>query len=385
MKNKHEHRHIVHIITGLSDGGAEAVLYRLCTADTLHRHSVVSLMDEGKYGRLLRDAGVTVHALNMSQGKLRLKPLLRLWRLLRSMRPDIVQTWMYHADLIAGVMARAAGVRNVFWNIRQADLAPGASKRSTVLVAKISALLSARIPVRIISCAEEATKSHVKLGYNREKFKVIPNGYHLKQFRPDTHVREGLRAQWRVAPETPLLGMVARFHPQKDHNNLITALSLLKDRGVSFRCVLVGRALNGDNQGLVEQIGRSNLDDEILLLGQRNDIPDVMNALDIHVLSSLTEGFPNVIAEAMACGTPCVSTDVGDAALIVGDTGWVVPARKPEALADAIQKAIESREGEVAWRKRQHAARRRIEENFSIEVMVNSYHEAWSEASPNRR
>ncbi len=116
----------------------------------------------------------------------------------------------------------------------------------------------------------------------------------------------------------------------------------------------------------------------LALLGQRNDIPAVMNALDIHVLSSATEGFPNVIAEAMACGTPCVTTNVGDAASIVGDTGWVVPPTNSEALAEAIIAALDERKNQCAWRRRQIAARERIRENFDIQVMVKAYNDLWS-------
>jgi glycosyltransferase involved in cell wall biosynthesis len=172
---------------------------------------------------------------------------------------------------------------------------------------------------------------------------------------------------------------VGRFDPQKDHVNLLAALAYIQRQGVDLACVLVGTGLDADNTPLLQQIEQAGLQSRVRLLGRRNDISAVMNALDVHVLSSSAEAFPNVLAEAMACGTPCVTTDVGDAPLIVGDTGWVVPPRNAEALADAIESAL-SVKSDPGWNERKHAARLRIEQNFSIERMVAAYNEVWREA-----
>ena len=329
---------ILHIITGLSDGGAEAVLYRLCTHDTQNRHVVVSLMDLGKYGPLLQAAGVAVHGLGMPRGRVTPGGLLCLWRLLRAQRPDVVQTWMYHADLIGGVVARLAGVPAVCWGLRNTALEPGASTRSTIWVARLCAWLSRPVPRAIVSCSREAVRVHRALGYAAEKFVVISNGYDLTRFTPDVDARQRLRTAWGIDDGMPLIGMVARLDPQKDHATLIAALARLAQAGTAFRCVLVGGGVDAGNAALREAIGTAGLHAFVRLLGRRDDIPAVMNALDLHVLSSRGEAFPNVLAEAMACGTPGVTTDVGDAALIVGDTGWVVPPRDTDALARALEK-----------------------------------------------
>lgn len=371
---------VLHIITGLNDGGAEAVLYRLCTRDQAGEHVVVSMMDEGKYGPLLRQAGIPVHVLNMPRGQLRPGALVKLWRIVRAARPDVVQTWMYHADLIGGVVARLAGVRAVVWGIHHTTLEPGKSRRSTIWVARLLARLSRRVPRRIVECAERAAEVHAALGYCREKMVVIPNGYDLTQLRPDAAARARLRAEWGVDAAAPLIGMVARFDPQKDHANLLHALQRPAGEGVSFRCVLVGTGMTPDNQALVEHIAAAGLQDRVMLLGRRDDIPAVMNALDVHVLSSSAEAFPNVLAEAMACGTPCVTTDVGDAAAIVGETGWVVPPCDPAALADALGAALTELQAPDRWPARQQRARSRVADAFSIEAMVGRYHAVWGEA-----
>ena len=179
----------------------------------------------------------------------------------------------------------------------------------------------------------------------------------------------------------PLLGLVARFDPQKDHLNLICALGLLKQSSRDFRCLLIGGGMTSANADLIAWLDTHNIRAEVPLLGQRSDIPSVMNALDVHVLSSsFGEAFPNVLCEAMACGTPCVTTDVGDAGLIVAKTGWVVPARSAVALAQAMTAAIEQLVADpLAWEHRQNEARLRILNNFSIEKMVDSFNLTWVE------
>lgn len=354
------------------------MLFRLCTADTTHRHSVVSLLDHGKYGEPLRQSGVDVYTLGLGRGRLNVGSLVALWRIIRRINPDLVQTWMYHADVIGGIAARAAGIRNILWNIRHTVLDPRYSKRSTILLARLSAVLSRWVPKKVVLCAHAAVEPHIRLGYVAEKFVVIPNGYDLRRFFPDTSARARLRAEWGVPERISLLGMVGRFHPEKDHQNLIKALASVRASGRNFRCVLVGRGLEDTNEELINMLIRHELRDQVILAGPRNDIPNVMNAIDIHVLSSATEGFPNVLAEAMACGTPCVTTDVGDAGLIVGETGWVVPPRDADALTNAIKKALAEREHDSSWVQRQVHARRRITESFSLDAMVKAYHQAWA-------
>ena len=303
---------IVHIITGLNNGGAEGVLYRLVTYDQANEHIVISMMDAGKYGPLLLEKGLDLYCLNMSAGKVSPKSTLKLYKLIKTINPDIVQTWMYHADFIGGLAAKAAGVKKIFWNLRHSNFDSNHTKSSTIKIAKLNAKLSTIIPKRIISCAQGGVKAHADLGYNKKKIVVIGNGYDLSTFKIDDDSRDLIRNELNLG-QKPVIGMVGRYDPQKNHKGLIEALKFVKEKGYAFDLVLIGRDLNDKNEILLEQIKKAGLYDETFLLGQRNDIPSIMNALDIHVLSSsYGEGFPNVIAEAMACGTPCIATDVGD-------------------------------------------------------------------------
>lgn len=372
--------HICHIISGLDDGGAEAVLYRLCRNDNRHRHTVISMRDAGKYGPLLNAAGVTVRCLEMPRGRVTIVSLLRLWRLLRGReRPDLVQTWMYHADLLGGMFAYFARIRCVCWGIHHTSLEPDKSKSTTILIAKLCAWLSKWVPQKIICCAHKAADAHAALGYDASKLVIIPNGYELAVFQPNPTARERLRAEWNLSDSLPLIGMVGRFHPMKDHAGLIAALERVAAAGMDFHCLLVGAGMEETNPALKDSIDSAGLGDRVHLLGRRDDIPSVMCALDIHVLSSFGEAFPNVLAEAMACGTPCVTTDVGDAAMIVGETGWVTSPGQPEALAGAIIQALQARHNQTTWDERCAAARARIQENFSVEMMAQRYSQIWED------
>ena len=368
---------ILNIIVGLNDGGAEGILYRLCLYDKNYKHIVISLMDEGKYGPLLKEAGIEVYCLNMPAGRFTFTGLYKLFKLIRKSNPNIVQTWMYHADLIGGVVARLAGVKNVFWNIRHTKLEPGKSKRSTIFIAKLCAMLSKRVPVGIVCCAEKAREVHTLIGYDTSKMTVIANGYDPSILCAIPNSQAQLNKE--LGDVFPAIGMVARFDPEKEHFDLLEAFLIVKKKGLPHKLVLVGYKINTSNIALIEKIESLKLKNEVLLLDQRRDIPTIMSSLDLHVLSSSSEAFPNVLAEAMACNTPCVTTDVGEAAHIVGDTGWVVKPKNPQALADAILIALNELQSDPStWVNRKVACRKRIVNNFSIETMVGKYHQVWT-------
>lgn len=382
--NNDRRMRIVHIITSLASGGAQAILTTLVLKTrTDVEHTVVSMLDDGVHGETLRDRGVNVIALNMERGRITIGSFFSLLRILHSARPDVVQTWMYHADLLGGVAARLSGHMGIVWGIRHSDLNVGCNRTMTRGVARFCALLSRWIPALIACCSEEAARVHQNLGYRGDKFRIIPNGYDLSAFRPDGAARARVRSEWRIEKQELLIGLVGRWNAHKDHANLCRALSLLTAGGMPFRCVLVGPNMTKANPDVLALLRGSGLENRTILAGRRIDIPAVMNALDIHVLSSVGEAFPNVVAESMACGTPCVVTDVGDAALIVQHPGWVVPPRDPTALAKAIERAVSDvrREGRDAIGNR---CRERIATDFSLEKMVTAYKTLWTEVNRKR-
>jgi glycosyltransferase involved in cell wall biosynthesis len=377
-------RRIVHIITGLSRGGAESVLYRLinATRDSWDA-SVISLADDGFYGAALRAAGVSVLCCRMHEAGQAIPGFLRLLRFVRRSRPDVVQTWMYHADLLGGVAARLTGCSTVLWGIRNLRFYRGRVSWSARTASRLCAWLSRSVPVAIVSCSAQAAEEHSRRGYAGEKMLVIPNGYDCRQLRPDSPAGNALRSAWAVAPDEFLIGMVARWDPLKDHANLLAALKPLMAEDSRVRCVLVGPGMEAGNAGLNQLLERYALRSRVVLAGPRDDVCAVMNALDLHVLSSASEAFPNVVAEAMACGTPCVVTDIGDAAAIVGEHGWCVPPGDSPALCQAMQAAVTRLSSSDAESLRA-ACRARIVQKFSQESMAAAYATAWSDAIGSR-
>jgi glycosyltransferase involved in cell wall biosynthesis len=373
---------VLHIITDFNDGGAQAVLYRFIIADKQNTHQVISLMSIGWYGERLAKLGIPVYALDMPKSRLTRHGIVKLYRLIRQIDPDTIQTWMYHSDLIGSVVARSAGKKAVIWGIHNSDLDPTQTAFTTRAIVRVCAFLSGSIPRKIISCSEEGVRVHTALGYQPQKMVTIPNGYDVSEFAPNTNSRQELRQQWQIADGTTLFGLVARWNPQKDHANLIAALAHLQTLTASpWHCVMVGSKIGAENQDLVALLDRYQVRDRVTLLGIRDDIPAVMNALDLHVLSSAYgEAFPNVVAEAMACETPCIVTAVGDAALIVGDTGWVVPSSDAIRLGEAMAEAIDLMSDLPAWKERQAKCRQRIEANFSVQNMVVKYTDVWNKA-----
>jgi len=372
---------LLHIITDLGQGGAEAILYRLvyATHDSIE-HSVVSLHGEGFYAPKLRELGVKVEVLNMPKGRLTVNGLKKLKRYLKENKPDLIQTRMVHADLVGGVVARMVGSTPVVWAVHATELGDFKKTWKTRFIRRICALLSHWIPSAIITDAQGAKQLHISLGYSRNKFTVIPNGVDLSKFRQNDEEREKLRSEWNVPSELVLLGFVARWDPLKDHRNLLKALSILNKQQCQFQCVLVGNGMDSNNSDLRSMIEKYELNDKVLLAGPRSDVINVMNALDVHVLSSCSESLPVVLIEAMACATPCVATNVGDVNFVIGEEGWVVPPADSEALAKALHKAISEANDVTEWRKRKVRCRNRIVEKFSSEFMIDAYKEVWEKA-----
>ena len=369
---------VFHIIVGLNNGGAESVLYRICANIKHVKHVVVSLTDLGYYSTHLRSIGVPVHALYLTPSFISLFKLLTLIKLLRRYKPAIVHTWMYHADLIGGVISRLCGVRNVFWNIRS-GLDSSSTKLSTRVFIYICALFSYFIPSRIFCCSHASQLSHIALGYSRSRFILVQNGYDTNFYSPcSISVQQEFLESCSIKQPYPLiLGMVARFDPFKDHPTLFHALHYLKLSKLTFVCVLVGSGIDSSNSELCDLLSQYNLNDSVVLLGEQSNIPLIMSSLDLHILSSYSEAFPNVLAEAMACGTPCVSTDVGDASLILGKNGYIVPPSDPLSLSQAVLSFSNLTPSQKLSLSR--SSRKHICNQFSLDVMIREYSAAYTD------
>jgi len=363
---------IVHIINGLKGGGAENTLYKICKHDSNNTHIIISLTKNGKYFLLLKNLKIKVYSIDIKS-----YPIIKFFnliKLIRQIKPDIVQTWLVHSDFIGGVASKLAGINQIIWNIRYSKLERGTAKLKTILLIKILSKLSFVIPKMIVVVSKSALRNCKDIGYSNHKLRLIQNGYDLSIIQSDK-IKIDYRKKYRIKKNVPIIGSVARYDPTKDHENLLNSLSILKKKKISFFCILIGSNIN--NKYLIEKVKKLDLENFVKLLGNSNKVLRSLRGLDIHILSSKTEGFPNVVAEAMACGTPCVVTDVGDAAIIVGKTGWIVPPKNSIKLANIIEKAL-SEVGNKSWKKRCYEAKLRIKKKFEISKMVKSYNEIWS-------
>ncbi len=370
MKNKFR---LYFVITGLGTGGAEMMLYKVLSG--INREifdlKVVSLMDTTTLRDKFEQINIPVEVLGMPRGIPDPRGLFRLVRLFRKERPDLVQTWMYHADLLGGLAAKMAGNIPVVWNTRHSNLDPRLDKWTTILTAKLCGFISPFLPRKIICCAEKARETHVAIGYDPQKMIVIHNGFDLSQFRPDGKAREKIQRELSIAPDAVVIGLVARYHPHKDHKNFLEAAELLIKRRQNVHFLLCGLGVDHENKEIGKELQGKNLGASLHLLGIRNDMPTITAAFDIATSASCTEAFSNAIGEAMACGVPAVVTDVGDSAFIVGNTGKVVPPGKPEELSRAWQEMIDI--GKEEREKLGDLARERVQALFSLETIVGKY------------
>lgn len=362
------------IITGLNTGGAEMMLLKMLErlSPTKFSPRVISLTDIGPIGQRIQSLGIPVTALGMQRGIPNPFDLLRLVRLLQRNKPDIVHTWMYHADLFGGIAARLAGIPVVIWHIHHSDLSKQNTKAMTKLVANLCARLSHTVPNSILSCSKISQDIHSALGYAPDKFVVIPNGYDIENFQPNVEVHESVRKELKIAADTPLVGLIARFDPQKNHTGFFEAAGYLHQKRPDVHFLLAGSNIENTNEALMTAIHKAKVNHVTHLLGLREDIPRLMPSLDLLVsASSYGEAFPMVLGEAMGCGVPCVVTDVGDSAYIVGNTGKVVAPDDMLGLAKALDSLLKLSTTEHFQLGQQ--ARLRIVENFEISNVVNLY------------
>lgn len=360
------------MITGLSTGGAERALYNVLAEGLAQRFesAVISLLDEGTIGGPIRELGVPVYGLHIRRGLPTPGAVGRLWRRLRAFRPDIIQGWMYHGNLVASVaVCLAPGRPALAWNIRHSLYDLKAEKPLTRQVIRANRLLSGAVDA-IIYNSHLSCSQHESFGFQNSRAVVIPNGFDLQRLRPDLATGMAVRQELGLPRDATVIGHVARFHPMKDHVSFLRAAVQVARQYPSTRFLLVGRDVSPDNATLAGIVPPELLE-RFVFTGQRSDPHRLMQAMDVFCSSSNSESSPNVLGEAMACGVPCVTTDVGDSAAIVGDTGFVVPPADWRALASKMERMVcmNPEQRRVMGR----AARERIQSHYGLSSVVAQY------------
>ncbi|HYZ47277.1 MAG TPA: glycosyltransferase [Sphingomonas sp.] len=326
----------LHVITGLNVGGAETMLAKLIEQGVGPlEQRVLTLLPPGAIGRRVRRAGADIVSLDLARGFP--SPLIaaRLMRLVRSADPDLIQGWMYHGNLAASFARLVRPGVPAVWNVRHSLASIDHEKPATRVLLRLSAAIS-RGADAIIYNSHAAARQHEAIGYSSARTTVIPNGFDCDRFRPRGDAKRLLGDRLGIDPSGLLVGMVARHHPMKDHPSLVRAIARCREAGLDLHLLLVGDGFESARPELVNAIAALP-PDRVTQLPARDDVADWLPGLDILALSSAWgEGFPNILGEAMACGVPCVATDVGDSKRILGDAGLSTPASDSEALAAAI-------------------------------------------------
>lgn len=365
---------VLHLITTLESGGAQAMLANLVTGKNSGRgvaHAVVEMTAGGEYGERIQQCGIALHSLGMTRGRTSAAAAGRFVQLLRRERPSIVQTWLYHADLLGLLTVPVLRVP-VVWNVRCAWHV-GIDGFAPRMCARLS-----RLPAAVVVNSRAGEAVHRGVGYRPRRWCLIPNGFDLGVFRPDELARVRVRAELGLPADAILIGIIGRWDPNKDHATFLAAAAVLSRQRGDVHFVLAGEGLSSGNAAVSALIGADpQLPQRVHLLGRRADVSAVTAALDIASCTSIGEGFPNVVGEAMAAAVPCVSTDVGDAAQLVGDAQLIVPTRNPAALAAVWSRLLSM--DRAALRAKGMVGRARICQHYSLSSVISQYESLYAE------
>lgn len=369
---------VLHVLPGLAVGGTEMALLRLVGSTSGIEHRVVTLTSHDALQPDFENLGVRVDSLRMSRNPLTWFRVVKLRKFVSEFGPDVVQSWLYAADIALLFTGGGKNVRRI-WNIRQSETRLINGQGHIYLMQRVAAFLSKILPDEIIYCGKAAQLAHQRIGYSKSKFAVIPNGIDDDKYRADEVARAAVRNELGIADNAFLFGLVGRYDPLKNQQLLLNAFAAVAAQREQAALVLAGRGINNENVDLTKIIQQYNLAGKVQLLGPRSDIPRLLAALDCHVLTSTSEGWPNVLAEAMACEVYCISTPVGDAPTILEGCGTILGDYETDSLVSAMLDAVDmsgERRDDFARR-----ARKRVKTEFSLEQFSRRYQALYSAAA----
>ena len=373
---------IVHIITSLDIGGAEKALVSLLTELKKNKKNfiptvVICLKDKGYYYNHIKNLKIKIYCLNMLPNKINFFKQYILYKIVKNENPDIIQTWMYHSDLVGGMAALLANVKIKIWTIHNYNISIKALGLQTRLVVFLCSILSHFLPTKIISVSKAAIEKHKQIGFNSKKFIHVPLGY-----KKSKNLKIGKSNTSKV--RKIIFGSISRWNVQKNHKFMLESFGKFKKKGYkNFMIYLAGKELNYNNKELLKIIKDNDLNKEVVLFDWIEDTSSFLAKIDVHVLTSIGEAFPNVICEAMLSRIPCISTNVGDVVNIIGPTGWIFEVNNYIGLENILISIFQEIDDDNIWNIRKKIARERIVNNFGIDLMMQNYYQVWKPSSKN--
>ncbi|MDF1757026.1 MAG: glycosyltransferase [Legionellaceae bacterium] len=364
---------IIHVINSLELGGSETSLFRLIRASRdNYQIYVIVLGNQGYYSQKIAEMNIPIYYLDIQKSPI--KAYLKLLSHMKKIKPDVVQTWLYHSDLIGGMAAKFCRVKKIIWGIRCEGVG---LKKNTRLIKYICARFSKLIPSAIITNSEKSIQNHIQAGYEAETIRLIHNGFDSKEIFPEKKKSRRYLHRHNLPDNAIVIGSLARFHKNKDYFNLIKAIKLVEDTNPHVYFILCGDGCHNKNEKLSQMLERLHNPERVILIDGVDDPVCYLNSIDIFIQPSKTEGFSNSLAEAMLCGLPCIATDVGETRNICGDAGLTTPSQNHQQLALACLTMLNKTEQE---RKTIGVlARQRIASNYSIEQYQNKIQAIYEE------
>ena len=377
---------IVHIINSLKKGGAEGNLYRLCK---FHKKKykdkvkiiIITLINNGFYESELKKIGISIYSLNFNENNKSLdiiKKILKFRKLIKNQSPDIIQSWMYHANFLT-LFIQKKFYDKLFWNIRHSELNFKISKKLTIFLSIICGIFSKLIPKKIIYCSERSINFHENEHfYDKNKSILIYNGCNEKNYYPSKYLRSSFKKKNKIKKTDIILGYAGRYAKQKNIPSLLYAFSKIKKNYDNIYLYMVGKNINFKNKELVKHIKNLKIKNRLFLLNEQKSLLKFYNGIDLLILPSLSESFPNVIPESMLCSTPVLSTNAGCSKTIIGKYGFIIAKNSKQTISSKLDKVIKY----YVYKKKEWAllkknSRIQIKKNFSISNMANKYVQHW--------